>query len=81
MTKRIYLTAREAKVPCTFNEVTCQKLIGTELPGKIQRTEVDPYEYVIPDSGEMVTLSHRYQYIGEEESIIADNVVEKELVV
>ena len=80
-TDRTYFTARTAKVPCTFNEATCKTLIGSELPGKIKRVEVDPYEYAIPDTGELITLSHRNEYFGEEESIIDDNVVEKEMVV
>ena len=79
-TQRTYLTARTAKVACTFNELTCETLIGTELPGRIQKVQVEPYEYLIPDTGEMTTLTHRYEYIGEEETIIMDNVVDKELV-
>ena len=79
-TQRTYLTARTAKVPCTFNELTCESLIGTQLSGAIQKVQVEPYEYLIPDTGEMITLTHRYEYIGEEESIIKDNVVDKEMV-
>lgn len=79
-TNRTYFTARTAKVPCTFNELTCQGLVGSELPGSIQKVEVEPYEYAIPETGELISLSHRNEYIGEEEKIIKDNLVEKELV-
>ncbi len=79
-THRTYLTARTAKVACTFNKLTCETFIGTELPGRIQKIQVEPYEYLIPDTGEMVELDYRYEYIGEEESIIKDNVVDKEMV-
>jgi hypothetical protein len=80
-TNRNYFTAKTAKVPCTFTEATCQSLIGTDLPGSIRRVEVDPYEYAIPETGEMISLSHRNEYVGEEESIVKDNVIEQEFVV
>lgn len=80
-TGRTYLTARKAMVPCTFDEATCQMLKGTQLPGSIKRVETEPYEYDIPESGEVVTLTHRFEYVGEDETIVKQNVVEKELVV
>lgn len=79
-TNRMYFTARTVSVPCTFNESTCEALIGTDFPGSIRKVEVEPYDYTIPDTGEIVTLSHRHEYVGEEQSIVKDNVVEKELV-
>jgi len=80
-TQRTYFTARTARVACTFNETMCQSLIGTDLPGSIHKVEVEPYEYAIPDTGEMVSLSHRNEYVGEEERIVKDNVIEKEVVI
>jgi len=76
-TNRTYFTARTARVPCTFNEAVCKSLIGTDFPGVIQKVEVDPYEYTIEGSGEVITLSHRYEYMGEEESIIKNNVLKE----
>lgn len=80
-TGRSYLTARKAIMSCTFDEATCQALKGTQLPGDIVKVEVEPYEYAIPDDGEIITLTHRYEYVSEEESIVKDNVVDKEVVV
>lgn len=80
-TGRTYLTARKATVSCTFDKETCEMLKGTELPGSIKRIETEPYEYAIPESGEVVTLTHRFEYVGEDETIVHQNVVEKELVV
>nr|WP_298995587.1 hypothetical protein [uncultured Polaribacter sp.] len=77
---RLYFTARTVNVPCTFNESTCKALIGTDFPGSIEKVEVEPYDYAIPDTGEIVTLTHSYQYIDEKESILNNNVVNKELV-
>lgn len=61
-TDRFYLTARKATVTSTFDEATCQRLIGTQLPGGIEKVEVDPYSYVIEETGEQITLSHRNEY-------------------
>jgi len=79
-TEKSYFTARTVNVPCTFNESTCKALIGTDFPGSIQKVEVEPYDYAIPDTGELITLSHRHEYVSEEEGIVKDNVIEKELV-
>lgn len=40
-TQRTYLTARTAKVACTFNELTCETLIGTELPSPSKFVKVN----------------------------------------
>ena len=80
-TGRTYLTARQAKVACTFDEDTCESLIGTTLDGKIKKVQVEPYEYMIPDTGELVTLEHRYEFINEIDDIIEEHVLEEEVVV
>ena len=49
-TNRTYFTAKTATVACTFDEETCVNLIGTEMPGKIMKVDVEPYEYAIPDT-------------------------------
>lgn len=80
VTQKTYLTARKANVPTTFNAITCEGLIGTQLPGSIKKVEVDPYQYLIPDTGEMITLSHHYEYMDDQDAIITNNVVDKEMV-
>jgi hypothetical protein len=80
-TGRIYLTARTAKVPCTFDESTCLTLKGTTLSGSIRKIDVEPYEYTIPSTGEIIKLSHRHEFMSEEESIVKDNLVKSELVI
>lgn len=79
-TNRTYITARTAKVPCTFNELTCESLLGTQLPGNIKKVEVEPYAYLVPETGELLTLNHRYEYMGEEESNEAGKNEKKEKV-
>ena len=77
-TDRNYFTARTVSVPCTFNETVCKSLIGSDFPGGIVRVEVEPYEYTIAETGEVVTLSHRHEYVSGQESIVKDNVMKKE---
>ena len=79
-TGRNYFTARSAKVSCTFNEMTCKALIGTQISGSIKKVEVEPYEYVDPQTAETMQLNHRYEYLSEEESIIEQHVLKKEMV-
>ncbi|WP_299097952.1 hypothetical protein [uncultured Winogradskyella sp.] len=75
-TNKTYLTARTASVPCTFTEATCKSLIGTDLNGGVHKVQVEPYEYTVKETGEVITLSHRYEYMDEEEMIVKDNVVQ-----
>jgi len=77
-TGKMYLTARTATVSCTFDENTCKSLIGSELSGKIMKVDVEPYEYTVPDSGEIITLTERNEFVSEEEAILQDNLVKKE---
>lgn len=69
-TGKFYVTARKAVIPSTFDEVTCKALIGTELPGAVEKVECEPYEYVIKDTGEVITISHRFEYVEQEKAII-----------
>lgn len=67
-TGKFYVTARKASISSTFDELTCQALIGTELPGKVEKVTCDAYEYVINDTGEVITLTHRFEYVEEEKA-------------
>jgi len=79
-TGKTYLTALSASVPCTFNAETCKSLIGTDFSGSVRKVKSEPYEYVIPATGEIVKLTHRFEYVSEEKGIVQDNVIEKEFV-
>jgi hypothetical protein len=79
-TGKTYFTARSVNVGCTFDEEMCESLTGSDLPGSIQKVEVEAYEYVIEETGEMIMLTHSYQYVSEEESVVKTNVVKEELV-
>lgn len=62
---KFYATAKKAFVPSTFNKVTCQTLIGEKLPGSIEKVNTELYDFTIPETGELITLGHRYEFIPE----------------
>lgn len=64
-TGMFYATAKKAIISSTFDEVTCKGLIGTQIPGSIEKEECEPYEYVVQETGEEIILSHRWVYLPE----------------
>ncbi len=65
-TGNFYATAKRAFLPSTFDEQTCSALIGTEMEGRIQREACEPFTYIVKETGEEVTLNHRWVYTSEE---------------
>jgi hypothetical protein len=61
-TGRFYATMKRCFISSTFDFETAQSFIGKTMPGKIVRVICDPYEYRVPESGEMVLLGYTYQY-------------------
>lgn len=64
-TARPYATARRCSMPATFSAEVCIGLIGKQIPGSIKKVECEPYEYKLPESGETIELTHRWQYAPE----------------
>nr|WP_321221372.1 hypothetical protein [uncultured Psychroserpens sp.] len=71
-TGNFYATAKKASISSTFDKETCEALIGTEMPGKIVKKECEPYSYTIKETGEIIELSHRYEYETETPSKMDD---------
>ena len=65
-TGNFYATAKRAFMPSTFDEQTCSALIGTEMPGTILKEECEPFNYVVKETGEEITLHHRWVYAPED---------------
>ena len=65
-TGRQRITAQKCSIPCTFDEPTCKLLVGKELPGRIIRKTVEPYEYTTKD-GDKLTLDFTWSYAADEE--------------
>lgn len=61
----MYATVRKASVASTFDEETCKALVGTEIPGTIEKQDCEPYEFTVERTGEVLTLFHRYVYVAE----------------
>lgn len=68
-TGKLYATANKATISSTFDEATCKALIGSELEGKVQKVPSAPYEYTVRETGEVITLAHRFEYIEDEKEI------------
>jgi len=65
-TGKFYATAMRANITSTFTEEVAAGLVGTQMPGQIIKQECEPYDYQIPDSDEVITLTHTYEYSPEE---------------
>jgi translation initiation factor 6 (eIF-6) len=77
-----YATTHNASVTSTFDEKTCQSLIGHEMPGKVVKVKCEPFEYALPTTGELVTLNSRWVYMPEEateEQLVFEEKVERPL--
>src|SRR5262245_39983082 len=64
-TGRFYATARRCSVPSSFDETTAVMMIGSKMPGNIERVQCDAYDYPIPETGEVIKLAHTYEYRPE----------------
>lgn len=76
-TGKFYLTAKSCFVATTFDEYTASDLIGRELPGIIERVASEPYEYKLESTGEVITLTHKYEYRPEANRRDHANVTEQ----
>ena len=78
-TGRYYATEKKTSITSTFDDATCRSLIGTQIPGSVQRVGSEPYEFTVRNTGEVLTLTHRWVYLKEgetiEEKVIADSKV------
>ena len=67
-----YAAIAKMSIPCAFDEKTAHTMIGKQLKGEIQRVECEPYEYTNPDTAEVVTLTHTYQYCPNPQNNLAE---------
>lgn len=79
-TGKMYFTARTVKIPATFNETTCKSLIGSQFEGTIMKVPTESYEYTIRETGEVISLKHRYEFVTGTEAILKEQLVDSELV-
>lgn len=68
-TGNFYATAKKCTISSTFNEQVAASLIGKQLPGKITKQECEPYDFVVPETAEVIELSHKWVYVQEEANV------------
>lgn len=64
-TGRFYATAKKCSITSTFTEEVAKTLLGKEISGRIERVQCEPYEYTVEETGEVITLFHRYEFYPE----------------
>lgn len=72
-----YAKSKKCFIPFTADESVAKSMIGTSLPGTIERVSCPPYEYKM-ESGEVVTLFHTYQYQPEQVEAASQQDFEEE---
>ena len=68
-TGRYYATAKRTSITSTFDDAMCHSLIGTQIPGSVQRVDTQPYDFTVPGTREVLKLTHRWVYLKEGESV------------
>ena len=77
-THQFYATSKRAFVPSTFDELTCQSLIGTEMQGFVVKLDCEPYDYTIKETGEVIKLAHKYVYeLNQNVATTEDKAIQK----
>ena len=76
-TGRIYFTVRRATVPTTFDAGTCKKLLNSQIKGEVERVDCEPYKYTVEDTGEVLELSHRWEFRDEDLEVLNRHVLKK----
>jgi hypothetical protein len=64
-TGRFYATAKKTSITSTFTEEQAKALIGRQIEGKIEKVLCEEYEYTVEETGEVITLSHRWEFRPE----------------
>lgn len=59
---KFYADIKKCKMPTRLDEATAKLMIGKQISGTIVKKECAAYDYAIPATGEIVSLSHRYEY-------------------
>ena len=79
-TNKSYFTARTVNVPATFDEATCKSLLGSEFEGNIIKVNCEPYEHTVKETGEVIVINYRYEFVDKDQELIDEQVIDKELV-
>lgn len=61
-TGNFYATVRKCSIPSTFDEDVAKSIIGSKMEGEIVRVEAEAYDFVNPNTGEVMTLAYSWAY-------------------
>ncbi len=64
-TGRFYATVRRCTVSSTFDQLTAERMVGRQMPGSIERVHCDPYDFTIEQTGEVIKVGYRWDYLPE----------------
>ncbi|GHV41733.1 hypothetical protein FACS1894179_10080 [Bacteroidia bacterium] len=67
-TGNFYLTVNKTRVTTALPVDVCKTLIGQQLPGTVEKIQVEPYESINKETGEVKTLHHVFVYTPDEQS-------------
>jgi hypothetical protein len=70
--ERFYLACKRCTITSTLNEEQAKNLIGKQYPGRIGKIDCEPYEYTIKETGEVINLCYRYEYIPEDSAAVVN---------
>lgn len=62
---RFYATVRRCAISSTFDEATAARMVGKQMTGSIERVPCEPYDYTMPETGEVVKMGYRWDYQPE----------------
>lgn len=79
ITGKHYVTVRKCWISSTFNEIIAQKMLGKQMQGSIIKQECEPYEFTIPETGEVITRQHRYEYSPVENTSMENTVFQTQV--
>lgn len=68
-TGNFYLTVNKTRVTTALPVDVCKTLIGQTLPGTVEKIQVEPYEVVNKETGEVKTFHHIFVYTPDGQSV------------
>ena len=65
-TGNFYADSKACFITSTFTEEQAQAIIGSRIEGRIVKESCEPYDYIPPNSSEVISLDYRYVYVDTE---------------
>jgi hypothetical protein len=69
VTGKNIVNSRKASVISSLDDESCKALIGTKLPGSIEKVAVPEYPFQVPGTNEVIILKHSFEYNPAEEKL------------